>query len=550
MASLIHIVEDESIVALDIQNKLQRMGYEVGPIAASGEEAVKLAEEFRPDLVLMDIGLRGAMDGIEAAEQIRERLDLPIVFLTAYADSGILARAKVTEPSGYIVKPFQGRELQATIEMALYKHEVSAALQRRNVVLEMLNELSREVSLTVEVSPIMNTVARATAEAVAATSAYVCDWDEEAQTSTVMGEYFSRRASELERISDLGVTYDEPDGFVEWMRDPESVFVVHADEDPGPLFSHEEMEQFGGKSVLAVPLFAGDKGIGTLEVWESRRKREFTPEDIELVQTIARQVSMAIHNVMLYQELKTAYAEVQEADRLKTEMIHNISHEFRTPLSYVVGYVGLMLDVKMDAASLTDEQNKYLTIVKRAGERLTWLLDNFVTMQSLSRVVEKGQVPTDIGRLLTEEVETFELTMQDASVRLSLEMDDALPSVMVNPLAITQVVDNLLSNACKFTPDGGEVTVRAWHPAGNNVVRVSVSDTGIGISEEHCERIFDPFFQVDGSSTRSYGGTGLGLALCKGVVEAHGGEIWVDSQLDSGSTFTFTLPTEASAPDD
>src|SRR5687767_14224575 len=125
------IVEDQNIVAMDIQNRLRNLNYFVTAIASSGAGAIKRAEETSPDLVQMDIMLKGDMDGIDAAQQIRARLNIPVVYLTAYADSNTLQRAKITEPFGYILKPFEERELHTTIEMALYRHKMEKQLKER-----------------------------------------------------------------------------------------------------------------------------------------------------------------------------------------------------------------------------------------------------------------------------------------------------------------------------------------------------------------------------------------------------------------------------------
>ncbi|HDK41574.1 MAG TPA: GGDEF domain-containing response regulator, partial [Nitrospirae bacterium] len=125
----IMVVEDESIVAEDIKRSLQNMGYEVPAVLSSGEDAVKKAEELRPDLILMDIVLRNKMNGIDAASHIRSILNIPIVYLTAYADEKTLERAKITEPFGYIIKPFEDRELHSIIEIALHKHGIERKLQ-------------------------------------------------------------------------------------------------------------------------------------------------------------------------------------------------------------------------------------------------------------------------------------------------------------------------------------------------------------------------------------------------------------------------------------
>ena len=129
MTVQILVVEDEKIVAKDIQNRLRNFGYAVPAIASSGEEAIKKAAEVQPDLVLMDIMLNKSMDGVETAKQIRERFNIPVVYLTAYADDSTLQRAKITEPFGYILKPFEERELYTTIEMALYKHKMEKRLK-------------------------------------------------------------------------------------------------------------------------------------------------------------------------------------------------------------------------------------------------------------------------------------------------------------------------------------------------------------------------------------------------------------------------------------
>ena len=124
------VVEDESIVAKDIQNSLKKLGYHVPTTVSSAEKAIEEVEENRPDLILMDIMLKGQMSGIEAANVIKERFGVPLIFLTAYADDNTLSKAKITEPYGYIIKPFKEKELQTTIEMALYKHEKDEAIKK------------------------------------------------------------------------------------------------------------------------------------------------------------------------------------------------------------------------------------------------------------------------------------------------------------------------------------------------------------------------------------------------------------------------------------
>ena len=149
------LVEDEIIVAADVKNRLENMGYSVLGIFDNGEEAIQKAGELKPNLVLMDIVLKGEMDGIDAAQNIRELYDIPIIYLTAYSDEKTLQRAKVTEPFGYVLKPFEDREIQSAIEMAIYKHQMEKKLKESEekyrklvekflrVSTEILNELSK-----------------------------------------------------------------------------------------------------------------------------------------------------------------------------------------------------------------------------------------------------------------------------------------------------------------------------------------------------------------------------------------------------------------------
>ena len=183
------VVEDESIIALDLQSLLIDLGYEVTAIASSGEEGVRWAEETRPDLTLMDVRLRGAMDGVEAAGQIRARFDIPVIYLTAYADEATLQRAKITEPFGYLLKPFQKRELKATIEMALYKHRAERAIQRHNRELAMLNQIIAASATSLEPETVLDIACRELALTLGVRRVSAALLDEGKATARVVAEY-------------------------------------------------------------------------------------------------------------------------------------------------------------------------------------------------------------------------------------------------------------------------------------------------------------------------------------------------------------------------
>ncbi len=316
------IVEDDNITVMELRERLQGFGYGVSGAAAYGEEAIEKAEETRPDVVLMDIRLKGDMDGIEAAEQIRARFDIPVVYLTAYTDEDTLQRAKVTEPYGYILKPFQERELYITIEVALYKHRAEQALRRaeaeaRRRLREQtaLQKAGAVITSTLDLTTVLSHIAEQMGQAVDATSAYISSYEPTTMMARVLAEYIGPRACVQEQTSDLGAACvaDAEDEWFEMMcaGQPD---MSHID-DPGLTESERaHMQQFGAKTILYVPLRIKDLLVGYIEVWESRRRREFTPEEIALCEGIAQQAAIALENARLYEQAQQEIAERKRAE--------------------------------------------------------------------------------------------------------------------------------------------------------------------------------------------------------------------------------------------
>ena len=249
------------------------------------------------------------------------------------------------------------------------------------------------------------------------------------------------------------------------------------------------------------------------------------------------------------QRLSRAVARLEELDRLKSNFLATMSHELRTPLTSVIGYAEMMNEGL--AGPVTPEQREYLTTILGKADQLLSLITAVLDVASL----ESGQLALErsalsLGELVANEVATFQPQAGRRGIAIQLEArGDTL--VFGDRRKIRQIVSSLISNAVKFTPDRGRVGIAVRpgplephhdeHPA----VQLVVTDSGIGISRDQVSKIFEPFFQVDSSSTRAFGGTGLGLTLAKAYVEAHGGRIWVDTTPGQGSTFTATFPVRA-----
>lgn len=296
------------------------------------------------------------------------------------------------------------------------------------------------------------------------------------------------------------------------------------------------------RSLLVVPLIIRDSIIGTLSI-DDTQPNAFD-EEIRLLTIAAAQAAVAIENAQLYESLQASYKELERAfdelrqlDQMKSELIQNISHELRTPLTFIKGYVELLQDGEMGV--LNEAQETAMEIVANKTEVLSRLVDDIISMLR----VGKEQIRTslvslaDIGHI---SVQAARASAVEAGLTLNDEIPDGLPPVLGDKRRLGQVFDNLLQNAIKFSQPGGAITVRMREKGLH--VRTEVEDTGIGIPRDQLPRIFDRFYQVDGTTTRRFGGTGLGLAIVKQIVEAHGGKVGVESEVDKGSLFYFTVP--------
>ena len=302
------------------------------------------------------------------------------------------------------------------------------------------------------------------------------------------------------------------------------------------------IQRAGFRAVLTVPLLGVDRIVGALVV---RRKApgEFPASTINLLQTFAAQSVLAIQNARLFQEIEEKGRELEMASRHKSQFLANMSHELRTPLNAILGYTELMQDGIY--GELPSKTTDVLARVQKNGAHLLGLINAVLDLSK----IEAGQLVLSIENYsLKEIVQTVvSATESLAAVKnlpLKVEVTDNLPLGQGDERRIAQVLLNLVGNAIKFT-DTGEVRIAAR--AADGMFSVLVADTGPGIPTMEQDKVFHEFHQVDSSNTKTKGGTGLGLAIAKRIVELHGGRIWVESTVGSGSTFQFELPVRASA---
>jgi signal transduction histidine kinase/ActR/RegA family two-component response regulator len=325
-------------------------------------------------------------------------------------------------------------------------------------------------------------------------------------------------------------------GYIIQTRQPLYIPNLEAIADDAPYRSVFVGEQ-SPHSFLGVPLIFRDEVFGVLSV-QSHVANAYSTADAELLATIATQASIAIQNARSYERLVDTADELREIDRLKTQFLANMSHELRTPLNSIIGFSRVML--KGIDGPLTDLQEADLSSIYNSGQHLLSLINSILDQSK----IEAGKIDlsfeeVDLDDIFKAVISTTRALIKDRPIELRSEIPETLSTVWVDAQRVRQVLINLLSNASKFTNEG-QITLRAEE--GAEFVTVSVTDSGVGIDEEAHSRLFIPFQQVDGSTTRRAEGTGLGLAISRSFVEMMGGEIWVESELGKGSTFFFTLP--------
>jgi signal transduction histidine kinase len=317
----------------------------------------------------------------------------------------------------------------------------------------------------------------------------------------------------------------------------------------GPLLSNKAQadtrllpELVGGiglQSLVVAPITRGPTILGLLAVADRVGGGQFTDEDLNLLIALAGQATIAVENLRLHEEIKKANELLQEYDRLKSEFVGIVAHDFRRPLMAIRGFAELVLE-ETDLALETRQE--FMRTVISETEHLALLANDTLLITQ----IETGQFSfhfqeMDMGPFV---LDTVPLGLSDHSVLM--DVPPGIPKIWADPNRLHQVLNNLVSNALKYSPSGGEVVVRCRQRGSDHVV-IEVVDHGLGIPQEQIGRLFQKFARVRTDEHMKISGTGLGLYICRLIVEGHGGQIWVESEVGKGSTFGVVLPLDARA---
>jgi len=495
------IVDDDASITKVLEHCLKREDYDVR-IARNGEEAMAVIEEREPSLVLLDYKMP-KMDGMAVLEWARRHHpDIVFVMMTAHGDEALAVDLMRAGAYDYIKKPFHIRDIPPICENALNVHNM------RRIHSQFLEHIA---------------------------AAQASERKFEALFKSA-GEGILISDGETGRVLDANPTFHDLFGY---KRD-ELLGTNVAAIDASGAFSAAAQ---GRKAMEGVACTKRDGSIFYADITSSVLEQE----DRKVVQSIVRniterkQLENALHENA--EKLKEQNVRLRELDKLKTDFLNTVSHELRTPLTSIQWSID-----SLDAFVSEQEQSKVdtlLNILKDDTNRLANLIQDLL---NFSRI-EAGQLqidkrPIDVADPLHRIIEETRAITDAKHVLIQTDIADSMPKASADPEKLRQVVSNLIGNAIKYSGGKASIVVigARYRPPPVDAIEISVGDNGIGIAEEDRERIFDKFYRVSRKEVSGVPGTGLGLAIAKSIVEAHGGQVWVESDLGKGSRFVFTLP--------
>ncbi len=396
--------------------------------------------------------------------------------------------------------------------------------------LERLLEICKNLSANLDFEPLLQSIIEAASDLTRSESSWIMVHDSE----TLSLRFIAAPWDVVDTLKPISVPLDRSVGGWVYMH-AQPMVLNHAEDDPRVFRMIDRGLNEKTRSLLAVPLFFKGKPIGVMEAVNKLNNAHYTEEDINILETLASQASVAIQNRRLLDESQEAYRKIMALDRMKTDFIAITSHELRTPLGVILGHASLLKDC------IAKEHQKEMDIIVRNSLRLKDILEQFLNIDTLELGLSRlHRTKVSISPLVKEVVDAFQEAAGEKKIKIKVELPQTQFFIEGDMEKIAIALRNLVKNALTFTNEGGQVKIKVEQVPG--YAKISVTDNGIGIPAEEQEKIFQRFYQVEKHLTRRHGGMGLGLSITLDMVEMHGGRIWVDSVEGKGSQFTFILP--------
>lgn len=530
------LVEDNPDDVLIIEDMLSTRAIEIEHAATFSHCLEKLTKD-KIDLVLLDLSLPDAR-GPGMIGLVRNHApSIPIVVLSGLSDEDAAIKTMEQGAQDYLIKgQVDAQLLWRSLRYALQRHAVEERINERNRELLVLKRITETILGSLDLKVVVD---RILDEAMASGSFDLGNIrllepsDDTLRVASFKG-YQTPAHVLAHRL--LSKTIEGAKS-----RFGDRLFErACVEENVQGCKGLRTLKAEGIAAMIEVPVRAENEVLGIIQL-ASRAPRTFKPTDVSLLETIGSQMGIAIQRAQLYEKTEAQARELAKTNKLQADFSAMIAHDLRSPLMNITGVAEVMMQGTF--GSITDEQKKWLLRIQGNSHSLVELVNDFLDVSKLeSGYVEVKREPVDLRELIAKSVESYRVLAQDKKISITEAIVPSLPMIHADPRRLDQVLANLISNAIKFTPERGkiEVGVEGIEPGW---VNVWVKDNGEGIAAEEICEIFQKYRQAGHLKCTNQKGTGLGLVICKMIVEAHGGTISVTSDVGYGSRFVFSLPT-------
>lgn len=445
-----------------------------------------------------------------------------------FLDLDIVRASLVLLALAFALYVWEKERTLSKIERALIEERVlSTALESRVRELNMILRAGRAVASTLSLEDVLELILHSAKELLGATEGSVMLFDEQKETLRIAASVgLSRDATQREIAIGEGVA-----GWVAEFREP----VVLSGDVKDPRFRRFIPKDRQVRSAMSAPLYARAEAVGVLNVSVSTGDRDYTEHDLRALTVFAEHAAIAINNARLYQSEREASTKLAELDERRREFLAVVTHDLKSPLTSILGYVKLLLDAQ-DGGS-ADEIRQFAGIIERQGQRMLDMIEQLVVATGVNEGAPVlSREPIDLRSILDQQIDAFGAVLGTRT--LEIDVPEELPIVYGDPSAVEHILGNLLDNAVKYSPEGAEVEVRIEND--EKELFVTVADRGPGIPEEVLPRIFERYRR--GEVHADGGSVGLGLFIVRSLTQGHGGRVWAENRDGGGTKVTFTLP--------
>ncbi|MBU2608319.1 MAG: response regulator [Chloroflexi bacterium] len=529
------VVDDDTGFLQVAGSILRAKGYEADT-AASGDEAVSRIKEHFCNVAILDISLPDIAGTELLSTLLNINPDILAIMLTGHSSVQNAVQSLNRGAFAYLEKPLDPEQLLSVINRGLEKQRLVLEnrrlveeLKQRNRETSILLSVSQSVAQSLDLPQILDLALKEVAHSLDVDASYVCLGE---NSHLTLEGYYGFTESVAQEMKHIEVDH----AALSYIFQQTEPVIIEKIADSGEPFL-ASLSRGGYQSCAGIPLMMAGERLGVMGL-ATRSERSFSPGEVELLEAIGREIAIAVRNAQLYEEASSAKA-LRELDALRTEILANVSHELRTPLAAIKGFASSLLqpDVSFDEPTW----QSFVQTIDSEADKLNGLIEELLMMSRLeARVLEVKKEPHNLADIL----ESVRGRLVNVTVRhrLQIAVPRDLPEVAIDGARIGEVITNLVENAVKCSTEGTEITVTADTNNDEQVV-VSVSDEGIGIPAELHQKIFDRFYQVSNPVAERKSGAGLGLCICRGIVEAHGGRMWLESEPGIGSKFSFSIPS-------